>query len=142
MRSFKAFALGAATAYLFDPRDGRRRRALLRDRSLKLLRQARRSLVRKGKYVGGQAQGVAATTASRVTAQQVATDDDTVRQRILSDAFRDIPVSTKEVDVQVREGVATLRGSVGDETLVETLVRRVSETPGVTEVKPELDIVR
>ena len=140
MRFLKAFALGAATAYFFDPRDGRRRRALMRDRTLALLRQARRRLVGKGKYVAGQAQGVAATTHSRVASPEVATDDETVRQRILSDAFRDVPVSTKDVDVQVHVGVATLRGAVPDETLVETLARRVSETPGVTQVKPELEV--
>ena len=142
VRFLKAFALGAATAYLFDPQDGTRRRALVRDRSLHLLRQVQRQLQGKSKHVAGQAPGVAAQTRGRVTSPDVSTDDETVRQRILSGAFRDIPVATGDVDVQVHEGVATLRGSVRDETLVETLVKSVSETPGVDEVKPELDVAR
>jgi hypothetical protein len=140
VRFLRAFALGAATAYIFDPRDGRRRRALLRDRVLRLLRQGRRKLAGRSRYVAGQAHGVAAEARSRVSAPEISTDDETVRQRIQSDALRDVPVSKGEIDVQVHEGVATLRGSVQDETLVETLVRRVSEIPGVTEVKPELEV--
>jgi osmotically-inducible protein OsmY len=90
--------------------------------------------------MAGQAQGVVATTRGRVTSQPVAGDDETVRQRILSDALRDVPVSTKEIDVHVHGGVATLRGSVESESLVDALVRRVSETPGVVDVKPELEV--
>ena len=140
MRFLKAFALGAATAYFFDPQDGRRRRNELRDRSLKLLRRAGQRLVRKGKYVAGQAQGAAAEARGVVSSPEVATDDATIRQRILSDAFRDVPVSTKDVDVLVERGVAKLRGSVEDESLVETLVRRVSQTPGVVDVQQELEV--
>jgi osmotically-inducible protein OsmY len=140
VRFLKAFALGAATAYLFDSRDGKRRRAMLRDRALRLLGQARGRLVGKSKHVAGHARGVAATTRSHVVPPTVETDDETVRQRILSDAFRDVPVSASNVDVQVHDGVATLRGSVDDESLVDALVRRVSQTPGVTVVKQELAV--
>jgi BON domain len=135
-----AFALGAAAVFFLDPRDGARRRHELRDRSLRLLRRAGRWLTAKTKYYGGRAQGVAHEARSAVASPEVATDDATVKQRIMSDALREVGVGSREVEVDVRDGVATLRGTVSSPTLAGDLVARVREVPGVREVAPALTV--
>jgi osmotically-inducible protein OsmY len=135
-----AFALGAATAFFLDPGDGTRRRHEVRDRALRALRGVRRFLVRKSKLYGGHARGVAHEARTSVAPTQVATDDATVKQRILSDALRDAGVESSDVEVDVRDGVATLRGTVSSSTLAGDLVSRVGEVPGVREVAPALRV--
>lgn len=139
MRFVRGFALGALTLYYLDPREGKRRRALVRDRSLRLLRRGRRVLISRTRYTVGRITGVLAEGRHAVKRPAVATDDETVRQRIMSDALRDVEVSTKDVGVDVRDGVATLRGSVEQE-VADALIRRVAKTPGVREVEQELEL--
>jgi BON domain len=135
-----AFALGAAAAFFFDPRDGARRRHEARDRTLRALRRVGRSLTGKAKFYGGRARGVAHEAKTMVSDEPEAADDATVRQRILSDALRDVGVASKDVEVDVRDGVATLRGTVASPTLADDLVARVREVPGVREVTPALTV--
>lgn len=135
-----AFALGAVTAFFLDPRDGTRRRHVLRDRVLAGLRRGGRLLGRKSRFAAGKAQGVAAEARSALVPSSAPSDDATVKQRILSDALRDLAVSTKDVAVDVEDGVATLRGSVASSALADDLVQRVREVPGVREVTHELDV--
>jgi len=57
VRFVRGFALGALTLYYLDPRDGKRRRALVRDRSLRLLRRGRRLLISRTRYTVGRITG-------------------------------------------------------------------------------------
>jgi osmotically-inducible protein OsmY len=125
-----AFALGFATAYFLDPRHGKRRRHVLRDRALRQLRRGSRSATRRSRYRADQAKGLVAEATS-VVAREEAVDDATVRQRILSDALRSLPVAASDVRVDVSDGVASLRGVVASHTLADDLVARVREVPGV-----------
>ena len=72
------------------------------------------------------------------------TDDETVRQRILSDALRDAlssdPDVKKEIEVEVQQGIATLRGRVPSESLADELVEKVREVPGVRAVSHQLTV--
>ena len=135
MRATSAFLAGAGTAFVFDPRLGKTRRALVRDRTLGLLRRARRVGVGKAKYAAGHAQGLAAETRSAVLPRDETAADETVKSRILSDAFRNVPVSTRDVNVDVVDGVATLHGSVSNQSLADDLVREVRKVPGVRDVR-------
>ncbi len=142
MRFPSAFLAGAATAFFFDPRLGRRRRNLLRDRALAAKRRLRRLVTRKTRYVAGHARGVAAELQSSAPKPYTPGDDDaTVKQRILSNAFRDLPVTTSDLQVEVEGGVATLRGSVESSSLADDLIARVREVPGVRAVTPQLTVV-
>jgi osmotically-inducible protein OsmY len=129
--------VGAGTAFFLDPHLGKRRRSLLVDRARGVFRRAMRVGIRKVKFAGGHARGVMALT-SRF--RKRATDDRTVEQRIRSDAFRDIGVSTRDVDVAVENGLARLSGSIESITLADELVSRVREVPGVREVSAELQV--
>jgi hyperosmotically inducible periplasmic protein len=140
MRKGSAFLIGAGAAYFLDPQQGRRRRSMVRDRSLAFVRRVRRVGIGKLKLVGGHARGVQALVARLIRRPRVATDDETVTQRIRSDAFRDVGVSTREVDVDVENGVAKLRGEVEDDSLAVKLVERVRKVPGVKDVSTELAI--
>lgn len=140
MRIPTSFALGAATAFFLDPTLGKRRRHQLRDRSLKALRRGARFLLGKGRLAAGHARGAAHETRSAL-APDAPADDVTVRQRILSDAFRGLSQEVGHVQVEVRDGVALLSGSVPEESLVDDLTERVRKVPGVSEVDPRLRVV-
>ena len=88
MRSSRAFLIGAGAAFLFDPRQGRRRRHVLRDRSLALVRRSSRVGVRKARFAGGHARGALAVSRRVFGTQERAADDATLVQRIRSEAFR------------------------------------------------------
>jgi len=134
VRSTRAFLIGAGTAYFLDPRQGRRRRNVLRDRSLALVRRGSRVGARKARFAGGHVRGLVAMARHLVSRAPQAADDATVAQRIRSDALRDVGLSTRDVEVEVADGVATLRGAVGSRSLADDLVARVGKVPGVRDV--------
>ncbi|HXG76664.1 MAG TPA: BON domain-containing protein [Gaiellaceae bacterium] len=134
MRTKAAFLLGAGAAYLLDPRQGRRRRHVLRDRSLGTARRTVRAGVRRARFAAGHLRGLLAVVRRLVPRPRVATDDATVEQRIRSDALRDVGLSAKDVEVHVEDGVATLLGTVATRERLEGLVRRVRKVPGVADV--------
>jgi osmotically-inducible protein OsmY len=140
MRAKTAFLAGAGAAYFFDPATGKRRRHVARDRSLKALRRLQRAAVRRSRFLAGHAQGLAAVGRRTVTQPAVATDDETVAQRIRSDALRDLALSTSDVDVRVEDGFATLRGSVASIDEADRLVSRVRKVPGVKDVSAEVRV--
>jgi osmotically-inducible protein OsmY len=140
MRSKTAFLAGAGTAYFFDPETGKRRRNEARDRSLRALRRLSRLGVKKARLAGGHARGVAAVARRAVSERDVSVDDETVAQRIRSDALRDVGLSTKDVDVSVEDGFARLRGSVPSIDLADRLVARVRKVTGVSDVSAELRV--
>jgi BON domain len=140
MRAKTAFLAGAGAAYFFDPETGKRRRHVARDRSLKALRHLQRGGVKKVKLVGGHARGIAAIGRRAVSRNAVAVDDETVAQRIRSDALRDLRLSTKDIDVRVEDGFATLRGSIATIDDADRLVSRVRKVPGVKDVSAEVRV--
>ncbi len=140
MRSTRAFLMGAGTAFLLDPRQGRRRRHVLRDRSLAVVRRGSRLGVRKARFAGGHARGAVAISKRLLGAAERAADDATLVQRIRSEAFRGAGVSTRDVDVRVEDGVAILRGSVTGRAAADGLVSRTTKVSGVREVAAMLRV--
>ena len=49
---------GAAVMYLFDPKDGNRRRAMIRDQATKINRQTRETIEGKAQDLSNRAKGV------------------------------------------------------------------------------------
>jgi hypothetical protein len=138
--STKAFLIGAGTAYLLDPRQGKRRRHILLDRTAKIARRTARFGAKKLRFAGGHLRGLVALFRRLGSSPSVPVDDETVTQRIRSSAFRDAGVSTRDVEVEVEDGVATLRGSVGSRSLADDLVARVRKVPGVRDVAAMLRV--
>jgi osmotically-inducible protein OsmY len=142
MRAVRAFVIGAGAAYFLDPERGRRRRHVLRDRFGKVARKSSRAGIRKAKRVEGHARGYVAGARRLVRSTESTADDAKVIQRIRSDAFREAGVSTKDVDVEVEDGVATLEGELPSDELAEALVSKVASTPGVRDVAAVLRVAR
>lgn len=140
MRSTRAFLIGAGTAFLLDPRQGRRRRHVLRDRSLALVRRGSRLGVRKARFAGGHARGAVALSKRLLRRPERVTDDATLVQRIRSEAFRGADVSTRDVDLRVEDSVAILRGSVSGRETADGLVSRTAKVSGVREVAAMLRV--
>jgi hypothetical protein len=64
---FAGFGIGALLMYLFDPQGGNRRRALIRDKAIKLNRQTRETIEGTAKDLSNRAKGIAHELKSAVT---------------------------------------------------------------------------
>ena len=140
MNVTRAFLAGIGVAYFLDPQQGKRRRRVLRARLGRLLRRGARLGVKRARFASGRLAGLVARARHRIVPPARSVDDQTVMQRIRSDALRDVGISTGEVDVEVRDGVAVLRGSVGSRSLADDLVDRVRGVAGVQSVEDALEV--
>ena len=141
MKRVQAFVLGASTAYFLDPDSGARRRRMVADRTARITRRTLRLLGKKARYAEGRLYGATAGVQDAVTPDdERATDDATVLQRIRSEALRDVGLSTKGMEIDVRDGVVTVEGTVPSASLGDDLVARVREVPGVEDVHARISV--
>jgi osmotically-inducible protein OsmY len=126
--------LGAAIAYFFDPQSGRRRRAMLRDRSGGLARQTGRSAAQTGRAVAAEAYGVSQKVRP-LKEEPKEYDDATLAQKVQSEIFRDADSPKGQVDVNAEDGIIVLRGEVERPELIEQLVERTRSVQGVRDVQ-------
>lgn len=126
--------VGAAIAYLFDPQNGRRRRALLRDRSSAFVRQGGRETAQAGRAVAAEAQGVA-QKARHLKEESKEFDDATLAQKVQSEVFRDADAPKGQVNVNAEDGIVVLRGEVERPELIDELVERTRKVQGVRDVQ-------
>ena len=141
MRSTRAFVIGVGTAYFFDPRLGRRRRSVARDKGAKAMRQLTRTVGKKARFSAGKARGYYARSRHVVARPATESADAIVEQRIRSDALRDVGVSTRDVEIGVEDGVVTLTGEVVGDKRASDLVARIGKVPGVENVAAMLHVV-
>lgn len=135
MRALRAFLAGVGAAYFFDPRLGKQRRAGVRDKALKTVRALTHTVGKKTRLAAGKLRGVYAHGRRFVTRPEASVEDSVVEQRIRSEAFRDLDVPAGDFDVEVEDGIATLRGPALDEELASQVVARVSKVAGVENVE-------
>jgi osmotically-inducible protein OsmY len=126
--------VGAAIAYLFDPQNGRRRRALLRDRSSAFVRQGGRETAQAGRAVAAEAHGVA-QKARHLKEESKEFDDATLAQKVQSEVFRDADAPKGQVNVNAEDGIVVLRGEVERPELIDELVERTRKVQGVRDVQ-------
>ncbi|MDI9239576.1 BON domain-containing protein [Lysobacter sp. LF1] len=126
-----AFAAGALVMYLLDPVAGRRRRAVMRDRSVAMGYDAGHFVQGKGKRAADRVKGALARTRDRLSSTPL--DDDLLHDRIRSRLGRlvDRPGA---VEVHVREGRVQLKGTVS-EAEFHDLIHTVSSMRGVTNLE-------
>jgi hyperosmotically inducible periplasmic protein len=141
MRSSRAFVIGVGAAYFLDPRLGRRRRNVARDRAAKAVRKVTRNTGKKARFSAGKARGLYARSRQVVLHPAVDGDDAVVEQRIRSEALRDVGIPTSDIDLTVEDGVVTLIGSVFGDKPASDLVARVQKVPGVVDVAAMLRVV-
>jgi hypothetical protein len=122
-----AFAAGALAMYLMDPNTGRRRRAIVRDRSVSMRHDAERYVRGKSKRAADRLRGVAARTRASLTSEPV--DDDLLHERIRARLGR-LVERPHDVEVHVRDGRVQLKGHVAEEEFHD-LLHTVSSMRGV-----------
>jgi osmotically-inducible protein OsmY len=126
--------VGAAIAYLFDPQSGRRRRAMLRDRSAAFVRQGGQKTARAGRAAAAEAYGVSQKV-QHVKEEPKEFDDATLAQKVQSEIFRDADIPKGQINVNAEDGIVVLRGEVKRPEMIEELVEKTRKVQGVREVQ-------
>jgi hypothetical protein len=129
-----AAAVGAATMWLLDPAAGRRRRIMLRDRTLAFFRRGSRRSARAGKGIAAEAYGLG-KKAAHLREEPKDSTDETLKSKVESALFRDEDAPKGKVDVNAQNGIVQLRGEVGSPELIEELVQRTRSIRGVRDVE-------
>jgi hypothetical protein len=128
-----ALAAGAFATFFLDPDQGRRRRAIARDKLASGLRHAAGSSQALAQGLRNRSSGLVAGARRRLAPSPVS--DDVLAERVR--ARMGHIVSHSSIDVQVAQGDVTLRGPVLD-TEVDGLLHAVRAVPGVRGVVNQL----
>ena len=128
-------AIGAALALAFDPDQGRRRRALARDKVVRGARVSRDALDATVRDMGNRARGIAASTRGRLWSEDV--EDARVLERVRAKLGR-VCSHPHAIDVDVHDGEVTLRGPVLSEE-VRDVLNMTASVRGVDSVINELE---
>lgn len=131
-------AAAAAAMYLLDPERGRSRRAKLSDQATALARRAEEKARAQAEYQKGVVQGLAHDLVEPFRPEPDF-DDETLRQKVMSEAIGRWDGPKNEIDVEVDNGVVTLKGSLGAEH-VDGLIRLINGVPGVASVNDQLSV--
>lgn len=123
--------VGAAAMYLCDPDQGRRRRAVLRERIVGTSRRMRRRTGRRARYMEGRAKGFAHHFRGAGSTPPI--DDTTLKHKIESEVLRFFDAS--HLNVNVDDGVAVLRGQLGRPEEIRGLERAVEGIRGIVGVR-------
>jgi osmotically-inducible protein OsmY len=128
----------AAAVYLLDPDRGRSRRAQLADQAESAARKTGEKIEAQARYQKGKIQGFAHDLTEPFR-PETEVDDDTLTQKVRSEALGRWEGARKDIDIAVQGGIVTLKGKTTPELAVE-LVGLVESVPGVVSVEDELTI--
>jgi hypothetical protein len=128
-------ALAAAATYFFDPQNGKRRRAMTRDRVAALFRRAGRKGERAGRAVAAEATGFAAKAQHLQEEEKPQLDDVTLARKVESELFRDEDVPKGRININAEYGKVVIRGEVDRPELISELEERVRKIQGVQGVE-------
>ena len=137
-----ALALGAGLMFLLDPSQGRRRRALLRDKTTSMATRGAHYAASTGRHIANRATGLAHEATSAVKGMVgggdgAEVDDQTLAERVRSTIGR--LQNTSGVVCRCENGRVILTGSV-PASGVETLVTTVRGLRGVSGVDNRLQV--
>ena len=122
----KAFVIGGAVAagrYFFDEREGEARRARLSDQIKGFMDRA-----------GDPARAVSSSVSEPVPGSDEAPNDQTLKEKVESEVLRGDEWPKGRINIDVAEGVVTLRGELDSEARVAELEQRVRKVAGVFDV--------
>jgi hypothetical protein len=132
-------ALGALASHYLDPVSGRRRRSLDTDRVAGAFRSAWRRALRTLRLLQSRAYGVTKQIEHRDEVPKEL-DDATLAHKIETEIFRDPDVPKGEINVNVQDGVAQLRGEIATSDMLEALVEKTRAVRGVRDVESLLHL--
>ena len=137
-RSAGIGATVAAGMYLFDPDQGRSRRARLADQAGAFFRNSGEKIGAQARYQRGVAQGAMHKMAEPFRPEEEI-DDNTLLQKVRSEALGRWPGSKQGIEIDVDSGVVTLRGPVTRDR-AEELIHLVEAVDGVKAVTAQLTV--
>ncbi len=118
--------LGAILEFFIDPAAGKRRRHIFMDKVGKYTRKAGNTAASQAEYTSNKASGLAPHQPDNPNP-----DDNTLTDRIESEIFGDTETSRENINVNVVNGIATLRGEQPTQAAIDDLVQRVRKIPNV-----------
>src|SRR5438067_1266557 len=121
--------------YFMDRERGRRRRNTARDRLIARVRRLGRGLRRVWRGAEAEAHGVSHRIVHMVPAPSDVTDDETLRQRVESQLFRDRHFPKGHLNINCEHGMVILRGELDSPLEIVQLEERVRRVPGVRGVQ-------
>ena len=127
--------LGATLTYFFDPQQGRRRRAMTRDRVAAMFRRTARRSERLGRAASAEAEGLVQKAKHREEEPKPQPDDVTLARKVETEIFRDAEVPKGQINVNAENGKVYLRGEVGQPEMIRDLEERARSVQGVSEVE-------
>ncbi|HYZ76285.1 MAG TPA: BON domain-containing protein [Gaiellaceae bacterium] len=142
-RRFRQFLVGGVLGSLgtlfFDPQQGRRRRALLVDRTAGFFRRTGQRAERAGRGVGARVYGMSQQV-QHLKEEPKEFDDATLARKVETEIFRDADVPKGQIDVNVQKGVVQLRGEVPSPDMLNDLVEKTRKVQGVRDVESLLHL--
>jgi len=126
--------VGACLALLFDPIAGKRRRHMLRDRTLALARRGERRGRRLARHGLADAEGYLQRRRHREE-EAPAYDDTTLARKVETEIFRWSDAPKGAVVVNAVGGIVALRGEVDSSEEIARLVNRAAAVHGVKGVE-------
>lgn len=127
--------LGAALMFILDPARGGRRRALVRDKSLKVLRRGGEAIQERTEDISNRLSGAVAELRGRRASPPT---DLQLEERVRAELGHKVE-HAKAVEVLAEDGKITLRGDVLREELDDVL-DAVRGVHGVRDVRSEMSI--
>jgi hypothetical protein len=121
--------------YFLDPDRGRRRRNMARDRLGARLRRVGRGIASMWRGAAADAYGVSHRIVHLVPKVTDVPDDETLRQRVESQLFRDRHIPKGRLNITAEHGTIILRGELENPAEVARLEQRVLRVPGVRGVQ-------
>ncbi|NDJ86245.1 MAG: BON domain-containing protein [Chloroflexi bacterium] len=128
--------LGAGLMYYLDPRMGNRRRALLRDKFVKMGNKTSDSMESLARDTANKGRGAVAETARQVLPEDV--PDEILKERIRSEMGRYVS-HPHAIEVTVNDGAVTLSGHILTKE-VQPFVAQVKSMPNVETVDNQLEV--
>jgi osmotically-inducible protein OsmY len=121
--------------YLLDVERGRRRRNMLRDRVRARLRRLMRSISSLWRGAAAETYGVSHRIVHLVPKATEVSDDETLRQRVESQLFRDRQIPKGDLNITCEHGMVILRGELDSAADIHTIEERVRRIAGVRGVQ-------
>jgi hyperosmotically inducible periplasmic protein len=129
-----AVAAGVALEFFLDPRSGKRRRHLFRDRTTAAFRRRARLVERHAHYEAGKVVGLAHAITHREQAAPELDDVSLVR-KVESELFRDRTIPKGQISINADRGIVVLRGQLEDALQIQCIERQVRTVAGVRDVE-------
>ena len=130
-----AAAVGALLEYFLDPKAGRRRHHVARDRARSRLRRGERRAIVRARRAESHAVGVARRTVNARRRAEEPPDDLTLAQKVESQLFRRAGVPKGQVSVNAEEGVVFLRGVMERQEDIDRMGEEAQRIEGVRAVE-------